>query len=283
MQDTSMIPTFIVNLFKETLPEEQPEIFESKIPVEGHEGAYYFGRFHPSGKVLVVREDGSVPFFEEVEPVVERVLQYESLKKSNDLLYVLLTGEQEMYQSLVQMLEEIKNHYEEHMDLFPKEEFQRVTQTSHVLFVQQGDLEKANEELNQLASNVYRNHEITPSNLMKLKALHISVAQLFQKQILTYNKTTQDERVVVEYLYRHTPIWKFNWRGVLRDLKSVQKQIAAGLSKELLEDSNVTHLFSKGASLSQEEKEMVMEQVVNHKTEVVMELMKELEHDLNQV
>lgn len=283
MQDASMIPTFIVDLFKETFPEEQPEIFESKIPVEDHEGAYYFGRFQPSGKIFVVREDGYVPFYEEVEPVVERVLQYEILKKSNDHLYVLLTGEQEMYQSLVQMLEEVRAYYAEHMDLFPKEEFQKVSQTAQALLVQQGDLERANEELNQLASNMFRNHEITPNNLMKLKALHISVAQHFQKQILTYNKTIHDEKVIVDYLYRNTPIWKFNWRGVLRDLKSVQKQVATGLSKELLEDARVTHLFSRGATLSYEEKQAAMELVINHKTEVVMELMKELEHDLNQV
>lgn len=281
MQGPIMIPDFITNIFEEVFPEEQAEIFKSRIPVD--EQNYYFGRYEPSQKILVVREDGYVPFYEEVKPIVERVLQFENLKGSNNNLYALLNGETEMFQNLLDILDEIYGYYAEHMDLFPKEEFQRVKQTAQALLVQQKDLERANEELNQLSSNMFRNHDITPANLMKLKALHLSVAQQFQKQILTYNKTIHDEKSIVDYLNRNTPIWKMNWRRVLRDLKALQKQLSVGLCKELLEDSQVTGLFSRGVALTHEEIEMALEKVINQKTEIVMELMEEIKNNLNQV
>lgn len=179
-------------------------------------------------QIMVFREDGSAPSFEEIQPVVNLVIQYEWLQDRYRELYFHDFGDIHCYRELEQILLEVEEYFAEYSDVFPRNAFQKVKQMTRTLLAQYVCITKTMQQI-EVSHDVKVLSELKVSNLQKDLT---TVLEAYQQQVFSILQNLDSFQHIISYLKRHTSIWQIKWRRVYNRLNEILEEFQEELHKE---------------------------------------------------
>lgn len=246
--------------FDEFSGSEKAMIFSFQID-EGDTG-YVFGRFMPSSRILVVREDGEIPSKDEVKSIVSRMVQFEKLCEGNQVLERRNEGRMQMLKEFKTLLEEIEEYYREHVDLFPNQAYAQLKEMTRNLIDLQDEIDKQWEEDQERIQTLFEKKRFTEEDQEELIRSYLEQLQREEDQWKWIDETLGAQREFVQYLIHYTPFWQFKWKKVVHQVKRTLKQ----LQKDAIDQEDreyVRKSIEMGRICTEEEMEEQYELIVN--------------------
>ncbi|WP_044641847.1 hypothetical protein [Risungbinella massiliensis] len=171
-------------------------------------------------QLIVLREDGSTPSFEEIQPVVDLVLQFERLQERYRELFLHPFGDYISFRELSEILTQIEIYFAEYSDVFPRTAFQKVAEMT-VTLLQNFDLIAKTMQQLELSLEMEVLSEMRVTQIQRELAL---VLETYQHQVMITLQNIGSCQQLEQYLQRHIAIWQVKWRRLQNRFKAILEE-----------------------------------------------------------
>lgn len=159
-------------------------------------------------QLIVLREDGSTPSFEEIQPVVDLVLQFDRLQERYYELFLQPFSDYLSFRELSDILIQLETHFAEYSDVFPRAAFQKVSEMTTKL-LQNFDLIVNTMQQVEMSLEMEVLSELSVSQIQRDLMI---VLETYQQQVMITLQNIGAYQQLQQYLQRHIAIWQVKWR-----------------------------------------------------------------------
>ncbi|PRX38505.1 hypothetical protein CLV97_1552 [Planifilum fimeticola] len=223
---------------------------------------YYYVEYYPNGNPLVVRGDGTVPYFDEVKKVIELAPLVTSVK--NRFYYkakhLLRTRTTQSYRHILSLLEKIEQELQYRLSPELREDLETFRQVSKFQIEKRREMEDAIAKGKALLDKVFQDFRATEEEIKEMRKLQLQVVQAMydrnQAQLQSFEKRERLMRALVRYI----PPWKiltwmrylmllFYHRNMMNQIRPEDKRLIQQIERSLqgkYQDSDLAiynHLF----------------------------------------
>lgn len=177
-------------------------------------------------QIKVVREDGSKPPFEEIQPVVDLVLQFHWLRKRYEELYLHGFGDYLTYRELVELLANVGSYFPEYSDVFPIQAFGKLENMAKKLVHLFDVIAKTMQQID----DSLKTEKITKERVEEIRINLTTVIETYQQQAILIMQNIGYFQQLVQYLHRHIAIWQIKWRRISNRLQRILDELYEDVS-----------------------------------------------------
>jgi hypothetical protein len=225
---------------------------------------YYYVQYEPIKHTFIVREDGTVPYYDEAKKVIELAARvagaYGALYTKAEHLLIKRTTQS--YRHILSLLEKIEQELEYRLSPELREDLETFRQVSKYQIEKRREMEDAIAKGRKVIEKVFQEFRVTQEDIIMMDKYQLQLVQAMydrnQAQLRSFEKRERLMRALVRYI----PPWKiltwmrylmllFYHRNMLNWIRPEDKREIKEIEKALrgeYKDSDIAMLYKLKSS-----------------------------------
>ena len=171
---------------------------------------YYCVQYEPTEQILVVREDGTVPYYDEAKKVIELAARVAAANAALNIRaeHLLRTRTIQTYRHILSLLEKIEKELKDRLSPEIREDLETFRQVSKYQIEKRREMEDAIARGREVLEKVFQEFRVTEEDIKEMRKLQLQLGKAMydrnQAQLRSFEKR---ERLMRALIFRIPP-WK---------------------------------------------------------------------------
>ena len=171
---------------------------------------YYCVQYEPTEQILVVREDGTVPYYDEAKKVIELSARVAGANAALNIRaeHLLRTRTIQTYRHILSLLEKIEKELKDRLSTEIREDLETFRQVSKYQIEKRREMEDAIAKGRKVIEKVFQEFRVTQEDIIMMDKYQLQLVQAMydrnQAQLRSFEKRERLMRALVRYI----PPWK---------------------------------------------------------------------------
>jgi hypothetical protein len=171
---------------------------------------YYCVQYEPTEQILVVREDGTVPYYDEAKKVIELSARVAAANAALNIRaeHLLRTRTIQTYRHILSLLEKIEKELKDRLSTEIREDLETFRQVSKYQIEKRREMEDAIARGREVLEKVFQEFRVTEEDIKEMRKLQLQLGKAMydrnQAQLRSFEKR---ERLMRALIFRIPP-WK---------------------------------------------------------------------------